>query len=426
MDYNSSIFVNPLSRYAYLFLTLFAISRQSWGLIIPGFLWAIVILVSDLILFYYGLYISKGRIKVSFKVILLFVMFSIMTFYNQENSTIIQIVSFLIIFTNTFAMYAMCSNEKNDTWIEFIQKILLFFSILYAIFTYMSYIISGFYNAYLKGLFLNYGLIESLASPSAGFTTTSTNNGLYISIGIIMLGSHLFFTGKYGIKPLKTILWIVLLLALFMTGKRGMVIGVTIAFLISYFVYTTNKKKGRIFKLIVVILIILSSVYIVSLVFPAALYFIDKSKNLLEGGDVTNGRLVLWLDAFRIFRASPIKGYGWRWFRAHNSIAHTMDVHNVYLQLISELGIVGAIPFYLFFVFSYVRAVKIAKLIRLKFSKDRSVCEKVYFALVLQSFLLFYFIGSTAFYMPECIFLYIFSCSIFEYYSNRTRILLEV
>ncbi len=59
-----------------------------------------------------------------------------------------------------------------------------------------------------------------------------------------------------------------------------------------------------------------------------------------------NGRIVLWHSAWREFLAHPVVGSGAggfaRWWLAHRTTTYfVIDTHNLYLQTLGELGVVG-------------------------------------------------------------------------------------
>ena len=85
-----------------------------------------------------------------------------------------------------------------------------------------------------------------------------------------------------------------------------------------------------------------------------------------EDSDISNGRMPLYNLAINIFLHNPVFGIGWAGYRYEYSnykflggSATTMNAHNIYLQILSELGIVGFILLYGLMMYTLVITVKI-------------------------------------------------------------------
>ncbi len=403
---------------AVFILALFAFSRQSWGLFLPSEIWAVLILVSVFLLLLMNLYSSKWVIKGNIKKILLIIMFMIMTFYkNHDLSSNEELIRYMIIYHSLVIFYCCCGFSPDNNWIRPTLNMIVIFSLFYSIVTIMCYVNQNFYYGTIKNLFINYGMNSGNVRPAAGFTTTSSNNGLYTCTGAMIIGSLAFFGESHKSKFLNLAGFVFLLGAFLMTGKRGMLLGLFIAFFISYSIYTTKNKHGRVFKMVFVVLVLLTILYIISLLMPSVFYVFRKNAILNDSGDITNGRLLLWETALKYFKDNPIFGYGWRWFKYNNGVIYRMDVHNVYLQLLVETGVIGSIPFYMFIIISYIRAINFAKSARMGTSLPSDITQGIFVGLTIETFMVFYFFESTAFYMSECLFIYLLSCSILEIYG---------
>lgn len=103
--------------------------------------------------------------------------------------------------------------------------------------------------------------------------------------------------------------------------------------------------------------------------------YIETFANLTQNGSAgvasaSNGRLILWNNAFQLFKQSPVFGIGWRQFSEQNNVLYMEgnNVHNDYLQWLCETGIVGFllifIPFFYLWIKAMLRCLELNKMQR--------------------------------------------------------------
>lgn len=90
--------------------------------------------------------------------------------------------------------------------------------------------------------------------------------------------------------------------------------------------------------------------------------YIETFTNLTQNGSAgvasaSNGRLILWNNAYQLFRQSPIFGIGWRQFSEQNNVQYMEgnNVHNDYLQWLCETGIVGFLLIFIPFLYLWIK-----------------------------------------------------------------------
>ena len=136
---------------------------------------------------------------------------------------------------------------------------------------------------------------------------------------------------------------------LLLTGKRSPLVNIIGAYFITDL--STVKRNKRFSRIIVlgatVCLVALAAVYIAPLFSDtdtesrnSLVRLLEASSQVEEGDDLSNGRLFLAAIAISYFLDSPIMGIGWGRFAVLNDIT---GVHNIYLQLLCECGVVGFI-----------------------------------------------------------------------------------
>lgn len=136
--------------------------------------------------------------------------------------------------------------------------------------------------------------------------------------------------------------------ALMMTGKRTLFL-IPVMGLIVFALFFSKKHKisvalGLSFALVMSLAVADSLIPQVSLVFD---------RLFADNGDPLSGRQVIWTYAMQMFESSPLIGRGFLSFNSYIN-AHgfryygllwNYQAHNVYLQLLAELGIAGLLLF---------------------------------------------------------------------------------
>lgn len=175
---------------------------------------------------------------------------------------------------------------------------------------------------------------------NAGFTATYIINSIF---SLVLL--------KPTLKPwLYRTLLIITFIALVMTGKRGQLIFLIAAFAMMKVISSNNPK-------VIINRIILLLLLGVFLYFIGYFIYINIGKdepltrvlNLIyadTGRDKTSGRMILWQQAWREFEDKPFLGMGWLSYQDK----YKLEVHNTYLQVLCETGLIGFVFFFLFLI----------------------------------------------------------------------------
>lgn len=403
-----------------VFLLLYSFSRLSWGFIIPSIGWGIIMLMS---IFFFSMSIVQKEKKTSSDsiVILLFIMLAIITFnnYSKDYSNIGFWIGVLPYFCVAFQCIC-CS--KSEQWINIAIIMIVFWGCFYAVFTIICFFDSSiYYNTLYPIMYPHYYLLSYTPNPMAGFTAHYSTNGIFLSIPLLACLSF-FFSGVHKQKRFNYFLIAsMILLAFIICGKRGIILSVFGAVFLAYYSYNADKKRSRGLKTITILAFLFFLIYVLSLFLPSISALLDRFRNLSNDNNV-NQRFLVWDYTIEGFKNCPFFGNGWRWVMNTNPILIGADSHNVYLQLLAEVGIIGAIPFYLFFIIMFVRAAKLSSIVRIK--KEEFTLQQqrnIFFAYMMISYNIIYMIEGTSFYMPECLVPFFISCSIVLYYWNYAK-----
>ena len=207
-------------------------------------------------------------------------------------------------------------------------------------------LLPNLYYGFALFFFLNSDQIESWFSNEIGYAGFTYQLGV---TAVILILSFFFIISNHKKCNLgKILLLVIIFVALFLTGKRSFAaMAVTIPLMISSF------KKGNIIKLSFFLLFLgiigycLFSFFVQNIdIFidvPVVNRFAKSYIGSQMGEDISTGRFDLYEIAYKAFSQSPIFGIGAGLFK---EVTHAYtDVHNAYLQVLCEQGIIGLILF---------------------------------------------------------------------------------
>ena len=302
--------------------------------------------------------------------------------------------------------------QKNYKSIDLIKYPLIIFSIITSVITWISYFSSTFYINHILTLFpeghsLAYSFINK--NMFHGFTNHYSRNSFYIIVGILLIFSNIISKQKHKIANISLLIF--LFCTEFLVAKRGPTLFLLITLFIVLFVKETNVSRK----------IIKSSKYIclVIILFILAYIFIPGVENMViriltpnNSDDVSSGRFYLYGLAFKMFLKNPLFGQGWGSFLDQVTGTTYQGVHNDYLQLLAELGIVGFIIFIIANIGTLYCSYKVFK--KYRKTEYRGTWEQkwILFSFSYQIFFLLYALTGLPHYSYEQFTLYIMLCGL--------------
>lgn len=187
----------------------------------------------------------------------------------------------------------------------------------------------------------NQRLISEGYAPSLGVAIGETID--YVVLAIFLLISQKKNFRKKHVMILVSVFFGTILFF----GRRGELIALLSTVTIIMFLKSSFIKKRNIILLFLMFLIIAFTVipflipYIID--YSGENRFIKTISELLLSQDISNGRSRLYPVALAFFIEHPLVGIGWGEFAETGSkiITITTNVHNIYLQLLCETGIIG-------------------------------------------------------------------------------------
>ena len=277
-------------------------------------------------------------------------------FISKNSESIFKAFGFLrfIIFTTAIAYYFKIENCKYE------KKIIIFWFAIFLIVTadLLFEFIFGFNTLNFKSEYLG---------RLAGFTGDELKIGGYY-FGFFLL-SILFFNKN---ENYFIIFFIIFLIVAYIIGERSNFIKILFISIIFYFIILKINNYKKILFIIVPILIIISVTYS-NKIYKERFYnylikpIIEKNIDVKFSNDRHIGHYRLAID---IFKNNKLFGVGFKNFRNESfhrqvnlgeKIAVTTHPHQIHLEFLSELGIVGYLIMLSFFSYSIFNGLKIYK-----------------------------------------------------------------
>ncbi|WP_313636683.1 O-antigen ligase family protein, partial [Paenibacillus sp.] len=238
-----------------------------------------------------------------------------------------------------------------------------------------------------SNLAVNNSLIAQNSNP--GITGQTATNAMFITYCVAILFCMFIVSGSTlnKSKILNLIYLSISVLALFLTQKRGLLIANIVAVTMLLFLFMNAKSvKFKKYGIRILIVVIIGS--IILLQSPIAHGVIDKFYVTLQQGDLLTGRTYIINEATRYFSMNPVFGVGvWSIDSYIGS-----GVHNIYIQLLAENGIVGFTVF--MFAFGHT-LISTLRFLRSELNNKRLSVEKLSVLILSLYFQIIFLISGT-------------------------------
>jgi len=303
----------------------------------------------------------------------------------------------------------------SDVWHKYLLKAYIAFSLFFLIMTYAEIANPTYFINKIMPMFSEYTSVHKQTvhlyqGYIAGFTANPAINATILNLGLTSFFAVWMSSNKH--KTFLLVCVLSFLITMFITGKRGPVLFAAGSLMYAYFVAKSGSGVGKFAKFIGILLFVVLSFYFIAQYIPEVNNTIDRVVDSDDGGDLTTGRLGIWERSLSFFYMSPIIGSGWDSLKYLTGI----NTHNVYLQLLCEVGIFGSFVFYAFFIVSFIH-VNVA-MIRVRRILQESPSVLI-FSVAIQFFFLLYCLTGNPLYDAVSVLGYLFACSVGEYYYYR-------
>lgn len=209
-----------------------------------------------------------------------------------------------------------------------------------------------FYRSTLGDESYSWLLSAHLAGYSTGLTNHYSTNGMYIAITAgAYVGMAIYSQEKRLGKR-----WVpagIAVFGLMLTAKRAHFLFGTTAIIAAYTLCSRRVIRNRFLKLLVILVVMLTCMYILSLYFYDNVGIFERLNRTINGSYAAYSREAYSRDtlsqiSLNIWRDNRLLGIGWDGYKYRylQSYGTMLNGHNTYLQLLAETGVLGAGTFY--------------------------------------------------------------------------------
>ncbi len=296
-----------------------------------------------------GLFLGKKlpqftKYHILFLIFVFFIAFSVLHSVNKEETVkgILRYIGYLLLFI-VVLRYA-----------DSIKRIKILLITLIAVHILLS--LYGFYQVKTIKVFEWFGI--NIFRLKAVYD--NPNNFAIVIEYLIPITIGLYWGGVIKKKFLAYLLLAIFFIAIIFTQTRTS--WIAIAFVVIFMLYQRYKGKVLlIFPIMVLVLLLLIPIY------PD--FVKQRAETIFDPNYTANkGRIVLFKTAYNMFKDYWLFGTGFGnsdnvfdKYRLPGVPHNIRDIHNMYMVVIVEIGIIGGMFFLLFFILSYIDIMKVYK-----------------------------------------------------------------
>lgn len=308
--------------------------------------------------------------------------------FNDLQINYLDFANLMILHLNNFFFILICFLYKEDISFQDVNLYFMFSLVILAISMVLIFFdipLYGLISNDFSGVFYGGENINGFGLPFriAGFAQDPNYASCFFVIGLILL----WFNSKINIYK-RLILSLCFSFCIFVSWSKTMIIALVFGVSVFFILNKSHKYKINIFsRKIDLDYLLLCGGLIFLFIFMAFIPFEKISANSIS----MSTRYFMWDNAQKLFGLNPIIGNGISSFRSY--FYHTnqwyVHCHSSYLQILSEMGILGAISFGVLVFNSYKQGNNETKLILLIFLIWSLTYENIY----LQIFVIVFYLN---------------------------------
>lgn len=370
---------------------------------------------------------KSGKIQFDMFILLMLLFLSDMTISAFFSGTSRFSVD-MIFYWSSFLMIILCFNIKKYKIEDFIFKFLAFYGIFFAVGVFLQMMFTDVFERNYFSLFkgeYKTSVYRQVIYHQMYTGWASQTFAVCMNFVAAIFSSWILWEKKHN--KIWLVIMIINAVAMLLTGKRGPVVFMLFSILFVNLILTKkfNDMIKKIWRYVILAVVVGVAILIyISSEVNTSRNTIVRFMEMFNGSndDVSNGRFILWKLAVEIFIQNPVFGIGWRAYPVH-AIPYEgieMYTHNVYLQILSEQGIVGIVLYLAFILYAMIDTYRMIKRKDNIFSGEGVYLLK--FSLMLQCFLFLYSLTGNVLYDYNAVLLYFFAFMLYMYVKNTNCI----
>lgn len=275
--------------------------------------------------------------------VLCFILFS--TMYSHNKSYALSYILMMGIF-----IFIKINLSNFSGWENYYIKFMYVFSGIHVICTLLLQINPNIVNEIRYQILTQQQLIVTNGligiGGNSGIAHQTGSNAFFITIFLAITSSKLIIgILKFNkINKYYFLLFILGQIAMMLTSKRAH-LGINLIVFFILICVIVFKNKSIVINVLKMLTFIIVSICIGIIIFPEVLSIFEKIVLMIQSGDFSNGRIDIYKNIFEQFLRQPLLGNGF----GDTFLVEEVGAHNIYIQLLNDIGIIGLLMFLVIF-----------------------------------------------------------------------------